>query len=134
MKIDEPVTTPTISSEGKSRLLHSFRFAFDNIDINTALSGQREQKSNGIKDGSGSEFHYRCSVKIKDGWKAWGFVVLDPSSMLFFIDEKPKTTMPWWSKARTRATNVGKVGTSKDSSTVVQGVSSSHRGVVRVDS
>nr|GEV53667.1 hypothetical protein [Tanacetum cinerariifolium] len=82
-----------------------------------------------IEDGSGSEFRYRCSVKIKDGWKAWDFVVMDSSSVLFFIDEKPKTAMPRWSKARNRATNVGKVGTSKDGSTGLQGVSSSHRGV-----
>nr|GEV47423.1 hypothetical protein [Tanacetum cinerariifolium] len=40
--------------------------------------------------------------------QAWGFVVMDSSSVLFFIDEKPKTAMPRWSKARNRATNVGK--------------------------
>nr|GEW34236.1 zinc finger BED domain-containing protein RICESLEEPER 2-like [Tanacetum cinerariifolium] len=43
-------------------------------------------------------------------WKAWGFVVMDLSSVLVFIDEKPKTAMPWWSKTWNRDTNVGKGG------------------------
>ncbi|GJX65009.1 FKBP-type peptidyl-prolyl cis-trans isomerase domain-containing protein [Tanacetum coccineum] len=74
---------------------------------------------NGIEDESGSEFRGDTyeekeerlllgNIEQEREWKAWGFVVLDPSSVLFFIDEKPKTAMPRWSKARTRATNVGK--------------------------
>ncbi|CAK7352574.1 unnamed protein product [Dovyalis caffra] len=51
--------------------------------------------------------------KLPRRWKALDFAALKRSSVSFFNDEKPETTVSRWARARTRAAKVGK-GLSKD--------------------